>query len=598
MNKILNHLIEKKATYRRFALLVIMGLLIINTLFIILIGGTPSVLAHTMYIPIILAAFYFGPVTAMITGVVGGLLVGPLMQLDFLNVQAEPFLNSLYRGVYFVALGGGIGLLFRFLQQWLNRLHIQNEELDATLMSIGDGVVTTDIDGVIVNINPLGATLLGLEYTQVIGHPFTEIFKLINHQTKEPSVDPIQAVLNQDGSVELEDNTVLINHKGETFHIKDSASPIHNSKGKLIGVVMVFHDVSEQKEREKKIQHITYHDYLTGISNRRFFEEQLVALKDPKYLPLGLAMIDLNALKLINDAYGYKNGNNALMDVAGALEEIKTNDEVIARIGGDEFAIISPNTSDTRLQNIKTHLDAVIANKPIGGITYSLAFGYALKKNEKTSIRTILKEAEDKMYKHKVLFSETTRNNAIFSILNTLTDKFDEEKHHSNRVAHFCKKIGEKMQLQIDEIKELELAGRLHDIGKITVPDAILKKPGRLTQEEWTTMTRHTVNGYQILRTADQYSKLAEYAMSHHERFDGQGYPNQLKGEAIPLFARIICVADAFEAMISHRPYRKALRVETALEELKKHSGTQFDTNIVKLFTEDVYPTLNLSKTA
>jgi diguanylate cyclase (GGDEF)-like protein/PAS domain S-box-containing protein len=590
--------LEQKTKYRRVAPLIIGGLLLINTLLIITTGGIPSVLAHTMYIPVLLTAFYFGAFPALVVALLGGILVGPFMGVEMFNLEGEPIMNSLYRTLYFVGIGGFAGILFSFLQRWLNQVHIQNEELDATLMSIGDGVVITDEKGIIENINPTAADLLGLEPAAIIGRLFATMFQMRNHKTERKTPDPVSAVLENGQRFELERHTVLTNHRGETFHIEDSASPIRNSAGEIIGVVLVIRDVSEQRNREQRILHISYHDYLTGIPNRRFFQEQLDAIDHPDTLPMGLVMMDLNALKLINDAYGHELGNEALKHVGRALETVKREEEVIARIGGDEFAMIIPKAVETRIQSIKEALDGLIEKTPVGGITYSVAFGYAIKESATTDIRMILKAAEDNMYKNKVLFSKNTRYNAILSILNTLTDKFEEEKRHSERVAYFCKLLGRKMNLREDEVKELEFAGRLHDIGKITVPDAILKKPGRLTEDEWAFMTRHTVNGYQILRTTDQFSKLAEYAMSHHERMDGHGYPNQLSGEDIPLFARIICVVDAFEAMTSNRPYRAALSEMAAIAELKRHAGSQFDPDIVHLFVEEVYPEIDTASSA
>jgi HD-GYP domain-containing protein (c-di-GMP phosphodiesterase class II) len=160
--------------------------------------------------------------------------------------------------------------------------------------------------------------------------------------------------------------------------------------------------------------------------------------------------------------------------------------------------------------------------------------------------------------------------------------------------------MGDKLNLTKNEILELEFAGLIHDIGKITIPDSILKKPGKLTEDEWTIMKTHTTHGYQILRSADKYSKLADYALTHHERWDGKGYPKGIKEEEIPLFSRIICICDAFEAMTSDRPYRKALPVESAIEELIRCSGSQFDPYLVNLFVKkvliDEYPNHENSK--
>jgi putative nucleotidyltransferase with HDIG domain len=148
--------------------------------------------------------------------------------------------------------------------------------------------------------------------------------------------------------------------------------------------------------------------------------------------------------------------------------------------------------------------------------------------------------------------------------------------------------MGVALNYSHQKLLEIKLAGMLHDIGKISIPDAIIRKPGKLNDEEWAIMKSHTVVGYEILSAADQYSDLAKYARSHHERYDGKGYPDGLTGDQIPEIARIICIVDAYEAMTSDRVYRKALGSEEAITELRKWSGTQFDPELVKVFLEKV----------
>jgi len=593
MNKILTHLIMHKAKYKHFAPIVIMAFLFISTLLITVTGGIPSAFADTMYIPVLLSAFYFGPLAGVLTGLAAGFLAGPFMVFSGFDVHTEPFLNSLYRTLYFIAIGGGIGTLFTFFQKRMTRFYIQSEELNATLMSIGDAVVITDEFAVIKKVNSRAATLIGLEMEAIVNRPFSTIFEMYNDETNEKTPDPIKEVLEGGLEVELEHHAVLKNYNGEFLHIEDSASPIRSPKGELIGAILVFRDVSDRKAKEARIVYISYHDYLTELPNRRYFQERLEALDTPEHLPLGVFMMDLNALKVINDAYGHEKGNVALKHVAQSLNAVKREEDLVARIGGDEFAMIVPKADEASMQSIQERLDSKVTQKSIDGIPLSLAIGYAFKEKGENTIRKVMRSAENKMYKNKMLSSKSTRNKAIMGILNTLTDKYEDEKRHSDRVARFSRLIGENLNFKGDDLKELELAGRLHDIGKITVSDAILKKDGPLTQEEWTAITRHTINGYQILRAADRYSRLAEYAMSHHERMDGKGYPHQTKGDDIPLFSRIISVADAFEAMTSDRPYRAAMSEEKALEELKRHAGTQFDPKLVTLFTEKVYPKLN-----
>lgn len=172
----------------------------------------------------------------------------------------------------------------------------------------------------------------------------------------------------------------------------------------------------------------------------------------------------------------------------------------------------------------------------------------------------------------------------IKSLLNALRCKDDYTWGHSLRVAYFCVSVGKEMGLSENEIYELEVSALFHDIGKIGVPDAVLLKPSRLTEEEFLEMKLHPSKSYQILQDFPVFHKMAVNAKHHHERFDGRGYPDGLKGEDIPLFSRIILIADTFDAMTSTRPYRKGLPFETAFAELREFAGTQFDANIVEHF--------------
>lgn len=193
------------------------------------------------------------------------------------------------------------------------------------------------------------------------------------------------------------------------------------------------------------------------------------------------------------------------------------------------------------------------------------------------------------MYKKKLIESQSMRNKTIQEIVKTLNTKNEREKIHSDRVSAICVKIGKVMKLDLEALKELEVAGLLHDIGKIAISDDVLNKPGKLTEFEYDEIKKHPEIGYQILKSVDAYSSLAEYVLSHHERQDGNGYPRGLTGNNIPLIAKIITLADAVEAMTSDRPYRKALSEEEIISELRAHSGTQFDPELVEIYIRDVW---------
>lgn len=353
----------------------------------------------------------------------------------------------------------------------------------------------------------------------------------------------------------------------------------------IISMVM---DVTEQKQKEEDIIYTSNHDFLTKLPNRKFFEEKLGELDQKQFYPLLVAMIDFDGLKLINDAYGHNAGDEALKKVSEILSSCLREDDFLARVGGDEFIVLCPNTTPHEFNDFHITLLKRLQLVSVEDMKISLSIGHEVKQYPFTNINEVLKNAENNMYSNKILHGQSARNETIMTLFETLNEKYVEEKIHSDRVSQYCRKMGEKLMLSVDQIKELEFAGLMHDIGKITIPDNILDKPGKLTEDEWIIMKKHTINGYNILRSADKYSRLAEYALTHHERWDGSGYPNGLKGEEIPLFSRVISITDAYEAMTADRPYRKAVESKVAIEELYRCAGSQFDKILVDIFVKEV----------
>lgn len=371
---------------------------------------------------------------------------------------------------------------------------------------------------------------------------------------------------------------------GETLHFESSISPIYDENKQIVGAVGITRDVTEQQQKQYEIEHISTHDFLTGLFNRRYFNMKINDIDYERNYPLGVVMMDLNGLKILNDAYGHTFGDQALIEVSHVIQSFMKQKDILARIGGDEFAAIIPNTTEADIYQLKKNIAFEISKRKIANLDLSIAVGYAIKSRNDQHMDDILKEAEDYMYRIKLSEGMSIRNNAIKAILKTLTDKYKDEREHLAKVSQICGKMGKILNLHEDEIKELELAGLYHDIGKISIPDAILDKPGKLTKEEYDIMKKHTEAGYQILRAADAYSDLAEYALTHHERWDGKGYPRGLSGVEIPYFSRILSIVDAYEAMISKRVYKEAMSKEEAINEIIRCSGTQFDPDLAKIF--------------
>lgn len=331
-----------------------------------------------------------------------------------------------------------------------------------------------------------------------------------------------------------------------------------------------------------------YHDELTGLYNRRFYEEALARLDADKKLPYTIIMGDINGLKLINDSFGYDKGDELLKKTAQVIKAGCRAKDIIARLSGDEFVILMPKTNSLEAAKVLKRIYALALKENTGPIDISISFGYETKIDEGENSLDIFKKAEDFMYEHKTYERSSTRSKIIDLIMNTLYEKSNRELLHSQRVSELCGAIAAKMNFDIDDINQMKIAGLMHDIGKIGINEEILNKPDKLTVDEWTEMKRHPEIGFRILSSDDKFSKIAGYVFEHHEYFNGSGYPKGLKGEEISVQARIISIADAFDAMTAKRTYCQAVSEDSAIAEIRKCAGTQFDTNIAKIFDEKV----------
>ncbi|MBE3090425.1 MAG: diguanylate cyclase [Actinobacteria bacterium] len=360
--------------------------------------------------------------------------------------------------------------------------------------------------------------------------------------------------------------------------------PLFNKKGSIVGTFGITRDITDMKKNEDKIKYMSFHDYLTGLYNRAYFEEELNRLSVQRNLPLSIVLGDVNGLKMMNDTYGHEKGDELLIKVAGILKQCFRKSDIISRWGGDEFIILLPLTDCIRAEEIVRRVEQACRQFSSEDMPISIALGISTKVKEDENIVEVLKAAEDKMYWNKTTDEKRMHRSMIFSLEKSLDKKDYETEEHIERMGDLALLLGKDLNLPEDKLNDLAMLAALHDIGKIAVADSIILKPGKLTPEEWELVKKHPEIGYRIVKSSTDLAAIADAILTHHENWDGSGYPVGLKGEEIPLVSRIISIVDSYDAMTNDRPYRKAFAKEQAIAEIRRCSGTKYDPKLVEVF--------------
>jgi diguanylate cyclase (GGDEF)-like protein len=377
-------------------------------------------------------------------------------------------------------------------------------------------------------------------------------------------------------------------------------------------------------------------DYLTGLYTHRYFQQTLketIHKAKESGAPISLMMLDLDRFKLINDTFGHTAGDEVLRQLAVILSTNSEENEVVARYGGEEFAILLPSTSLDKAEKSAKRLQELVAKHDfkipvrngeegtyLKSLAMTISIGIACYPDHCTDENSLLKAADRALYEAKhsgrnciciynpsldleqynaSLLHSFVKNpcNAAVETLAAAVDARDHfTKDHSSNVQKYSVMIGKWLNLNEEEVEILGKAAILHDIGKIGIPERILNKPTELDDAEMDIVRTHCTIGEAIVRNACDLKEVLPGIRSHHERFDGKGYPDGLAGKDIPLIARIIAVADTFDALTTDRPHRRAVSTTRALEILQQCSGSQLDPEIVEAFCQAIQASSNVQQ--
>jgi len=469
------------------------------------------------------------------------------------------------------------------LREANDALNESRDRLRLILDSAAEGIYGIDMNGECTFCNASCLKTLGYENeSDLTGR---NMHDLIHHSRRDGSPFPVETCrifrAFRSGEGIRVDDEVFWKADGTSLEVSYFSSPQYRD-GQIVGAVVTFLDNTERRSNEARVNYLGSHDVLTGLYNRMGFEDELRRIDDERNLPVTILFGDVNGLKLTNDIFGHAVGDTLLRKATEILKRVCRESDVVSRVGGDEFAVLLAKTGEEEARRIIERITSEFAKEKIVAIKASISIGFDTKTDIRQPIEGTLKNAEDAMYREKTLDRKTVASDMIRTIVETLHAENPAEKRHAVLVSELCRDVGTAMGMPETDVRKLRETGLLHDIGKIALTRSASLTRGPRTKEEIGEFQKHPVVGFRILNLFDDTLDIADGVLNHHENWDGSGYPRGIRGEEIPVEARIVRVVESFVSM-TDAGSEYALSPEEALSRIRKRAGTTFDPGIVEI---------------
>lgn len=442
-------------------------------------------------------------------------------------------------------------------------------------------VVYQDAEMRVLWANRAAAASVGLSPEQLVGRRCYEVW----HGRDRPCEGcPVEAALHsgepREGEVRSPD--------GRFWFIR--AYPVRDERGRVAGAVEVALEITERRRMEEELKFFTFHDALTGLYNRAYFDQEMERLEGGRYAPVSVVMWDVDGLKLVNDVLGHDAGDRVLIAAATVTRKCFRSGDVVARIGGDEFAALLPRAPRPVVEDVCRRIREAVAAYNASGpeLPLGVAVGCATGGAD-ACLRDLLREADHNMYLDKLLGNRGAREAVVAAVFRKLEELDRPAAARAGRVRKLAAALARAAGLGERQTADLLLLARYHDIGRVRLGECAVSRPeGALTPEERREVERHPELGYRIALSVPELAPVADLILKHRERWDGRGYPLGLKGEEIPPECRVLAVAEAYAALVADPPAGEGLGPEEAAARLRDLAGSALDPRLVALFLERV----------